>query len=427
MNYKCNLKRILLLLSTVFLLFPSFCFAIVDTSSLSIESSAAILIHADTGIVLYEKEANTKMYPASTTKIMTAILVLESGHDLSELATVSENAVMSVPAGYSRANLQPGEQFTLEQLLNVLLIPSANDAANVLAEYISGSVPLFAEAMNAKALELGCVNTHFVNPSGIHSDDHYSTAYDLSLIGRYAMQNETFRSFVCKTSCSLPATEKYTSEDRFFTTTNALLINHPEANHYYSPYAIGVKTGFTTPAGNCLVAASSHNGLEFISVILGGAKNEEEVSQRYSDTKKLFDFAYANYCISPLKTKNAIVKEIKVTGATPATQNLALLCDRDIFAFIPLQAVGTTISPEMALKGNLTAPIKKGDIVGSIKYIMMGIPYEANLIAGNDVEKEMISPLMIKIGMILTVCILVILCLFLIRRKTKFEEIDLFR
>ena len=196
MKYKYNLARILLVLSTILLLVPSFCFA-TDTSSLLIESPAAILIHADTRTILYEKEAHTRMFPASTTKIMTAILVLESGHALSEKAVVSENAVASISDIYSHASLQPGEQVTLEQLLNVLLIPSANDAANVLAEYVAGSIPEFADLMNKKAVEIGCTNTHFVNPSGMHQDDHYSTAYDLSLIGKYAMQNKIFRKINC--------------------------------------------------------------------------------------------------------------------------------------------------------------------------------------------------------------------------------------
>lgn len=238
-------KKFFILFLAIIFLSSSSCLA----TNISAECPAAILIHADTGKILYEKNAQRAMFPASTTKIMTAILVLENTK-LSDTATVSYNAVRSVPAGYSRANLQIGEVFTIEQLLHVLLIPSANDAANVLAEHIGKSISNFADMMNQKAIEIGCKNTHFVNPSGIHDNNHYSTAYDLALIGQYAMKNDTFRNIVCKTSCSLPATDKYVSDDRVFTTTNDLLkINtSTEPDNYYYPYAIGIKTGFTTPA-----------------------------------------------------------------------------------------------------------------------------------------------------------------------------------
>lgn len=418
MKYKYNFLKILILFSTVLLLTPSFCFA-TDTNSLAIESPAAILIHSDTGTVLYEKEASTRMFPASTTKIMTAILVLESGHALSENAVVSQSAVSSISDIYSHASLQAGEQFSLEQLLHVLLIASANDAANVLAEYIAGSLPAFADMMNKKAIEIGCTNTHFVNPSGIHSDDHYSTAYDLSLIGRYAMQNNTFRKIVNKTSCSLPTTEKYPNEDRTFANTNALLMSN---SSYYYPYAIGIKTGFTTPAGNCLVAGGMHDGLEFITVVLGSFENNE-ISQRYSDTKKLFDFAYSNYSIRPLRNKNDVVGVVEISNATADTKDLNILCDKDISVFMNVE---NEVFPEIILKESLLAPIQVGDIVGNIKYNVSGTSYEANLIAGNNVEKETFSPLIVKIIMG-SISILILIGIFFGTRKPKVEEIDLFR
>lgn len=423
MIFKCNLKRILFLFSTALCLLPCCCFAMADTSSLSIESPSAILIHADTGIILYEKDARVRRFPASTTKVMTAILVLESGHNLLEVATVSSTAVSEVPSGYSHASLQVGEQFTLEQLLNVLLIPSANDAANVLAEFISGSIPAFAEAMNQKALELGCTDTHFVNPSGIHSDDHYSTAYDLSLIARYAMQNETFRQFVCKTSCSLPATSLYAAEDRIFHTTNALL--RPDDSSNYDSRAIGIKTGYTRYAGNCLIAESSYHGLEFISVILGANPNEEEVSQRYSDTKELFNFAHLNYGFFPIKAQGTVVTDVEILNATDASKQLSLFIDRDISAFMPSKDFGMVFSPEVHLKQNLSAPIEQGDIVGKVTYTVMGISYEADLLAGSNVEREVFSPIVIKIGLIcLLVLLAIVIFIFFKREKTEIEKID---
>ncbi len=399
--------------------FPGFSYASSEIPSISIQSPSAILIHADSGIILYEKNSKERMFPASTTKIMTAILVIESEHDLSELATVSENAVASIPDGYSHANLKVDEQFTLEQLLDVLMLPSANDAANVLAEHISGSVAAFSNLMNEKAIEIGCLDTHFVNPSGIHSENHYSTAYDLSLIGRYAMQDETFRSIVSKTSCSLPATEKYPFEDRVFNNSNRLLYSD---DIYYYPYAIGIKTGFTTPAGDCLVSATSYNDLSFIAVILGGDIDNDEISQRYSDTISLFRFAYNNYVIHTFKNKWDFVQKIEVENASLDTRNLNLLCDNNISALVAVNQIDD-INGEIILNQNISAPIREGEILGKIKYSMLGVSYEANLIAENNVD---VTPIFKYILKPIFIILLILLILFIIFRKKKnnFYEIN---
>lgn len=204
----------------------------------NISSPSALLMDLNSGKVLYDKNMNKKMYPASLTKVMTAIIVLENC-ELNDIATVSYDAVMTLSSGYVTANLQIGEELTVEQLLYVLMVGSSNDAAIVLAEHVSGSVDEFAKLMNEKATELGCTSTNFVNPNGVHDENHYSTAYDLALISRYAMQNETFRELVSTTSYKLPATNKYDREDRLFTTTNALLIvnNNQRADNYYYKYA----------------------------------------------------------------------------------------------------------------------------------------------------------------------------------------------
>ena len=174
-----------------------------NPDDLTTKSPSIILVDAKTGKILYSKDAFKKMYPASTTKLMTAILTLENCK-LDDIVTVSHNAIFSIPVGYSHASLKEGEQLTVEQLLNVLLIPSANDAAVALAEHIAGSVEEFAEMMNNKAKELGCIGTHFVNPNGIHNEDHYSTAYDLSIIGRYAMKFEDIMRIATVNQYTLP-------------------------------------------------------------------------------------------------------------------------------------------------------------------------------------------------------------------------------
>ena len=193
-----------------------------NPDNITTNSPSVILMDSKTGKILYSKNAFEQRYPASTTKIMTAILALENCK-LTDVATVSHDAIFNVPVGYSHASLQEGEMLTIEQLLNVLLIPSANDAAFVLAEHIAGSVDNFSEMMNNKAKEIGCLNTHFVNPNGIHNDDHYSTAYDLALIGKYAMQFNDIMRIAMVNQYTLPKTNKYDREDRIFNTTNGLV------------------------------------------------------------------------------------------------------------------------------------------------------------------------------------------------------------
>ena len=289
---RLKLKKILLLFFMLISI-SSLAFA----AELNLNSEAAILVEVSTGRILYEKNSTKQLYPASTTKILTAILVLENC-DLDEKVTVRETALNNVPSGYVTCNLQIGEQLTVNDLLYALMIPSANDAAYVLAEHVGGSVEGFSAMMNDKARALGCKTTHFVNPNGIHDDSHYSTAYDLYLIADYAMKNETFRKIVATTEYTLPATEQYPSEDRVLKTTNELL-NENSRNYYYKN-AIGIKTGYTSKAGNCLVAGAHRDGLEFIAVVLNGGTTKENLNSRYVDSKKLFNYAYDNFTLTKM-------------------------------------------------------------------------------------------------------------------------------
>ena len=355
----------------------------------NIASPSALLMDLNTGKILYEKNINEKMYPASLTKVMTAILTLENC-DLNEVATVSYDAVMSISSGYVTANLQIGEELTVEQLLSVLLVGSANDAAIVLAEHISGSVEDFSVLMNEKAKELGCTSTNFLNPYGAHDENHYSTAYDLALISKYAMQNETFRTLVSTTSYKLPITNKYEKEDRLFTTTNALLMvnNNTRADNYYYKYATGLKTGFTTPAKNCLIASANKGNLELLTVILGADQNEEGLSNRYLDTINLFEYGYDNYSLREVIKTGGVVQTVTVKNATRDTKKLDAVVQNDISVLIKSADKDTALLPEVHINENLKAPISKGDIIGSVKYTIEGIEYTENLIANNDVKKS---------------------------------------
>ena len=395
------------LLFNIFLLFflveffivPSKAFA--QTSSVSIGSTAAIMVEKSTGRILYEKRSTEKLYPASTTKIMTAIVVLENAN-LDDMVTISKTSLENIPSGYVTVDLVEGEEISVKDLLYALMLPSANDAAYALAEYVGGTVEGFSTMMNDKATSLGCKNTHFVNPNGIHNESHYSTAYDLYLIANYAMKNEVFREIVGTTEYTLPQTNLHSELDRVIKNTNELLYD-TESNYY--PYAVGIKTGHTTQAGNCLVAQSSRDGLDFISVVLGG---QGVNSNRFKDTIKLFNYGYDNYTLTKIIEKNSIVDSIEIEKATKETKLLDVAIDESITVMNNKALDVYQIIPEVKIDEGLEAPIAKGQKIGTIKYKVDDIEYSANLIAASDVIKRTYYEIYLTIGITLLLVSLIV-------------------
>lgn len=389
-----------------------------DSSSLNIYCPNVLLVERSTGKILYEKKAYDKIYMASTTKILTAILVLENC-DLDEKATVSKNAIMSVPWDYTTAGLKEGEQFTINELLHALLIPSANDAANVLAEHVSGSIEEFAKLMNEKATEIGCTGSNFTNPSGLHEENHYSTAFDLYLLANYALQFDTFREIIKNTEYTLPATDIYKKNDRYFVTTNSLL--RESMKSYYYEYTTGIKTGFTDDSGDCIVASAKKDGVEYIAVVLGGGYTSDWLREKYLDCKTLFNFAFDNYTIESIANQGDICTQNTIGNATSETKNLDIVYEEDINAFIGKNTSLSDIAPKIDLKNNLKAPIKKGETLGTVTYEIEGITYTSNLVANSDVEK--VSYLLLIVRIILIVVILLLFSMLLVRTKKKSRRI----
>ena len=381
----------------------------VPEPDFTLYSEGAILIDSNTGVVLYGKNENEKLYPASTTKILTAIIAIENCK-LTDKITASYDAVMSIPVGYSNAAIQPGETLTVQELLDMFLIQSANEVGYIFAEHISGNIENFATLMNQKAASLGCKNTHFTNPSGIHDIEHYTTAYDLALIARYCMQNETFREIVAKTSCTIEATDKY--EERYFRNTNNLLI--PSSQYYYE-YAIGIKTGYTSQARCCLVAASVKNNLELITVTLGA--RTEGTDRRFEDTINLFEYGYSNYSVKNISTKGEIAQEIIVENATRETENLSLLIKDDITGIVPSSLNVADINPSIKLNDSLVAPIAEGTVLGKITYNIGGFEYSSDLIASHNVEEFDVITILWQVALALVV--LFILAKLLLPKKNS--------
>ena len=393
---------------TILLMIILYTTAFAATDEISTYSPTVLLMESKTGKVIFEKNAHEKMYPASTTKIMTAILTLENC-ELTDKATASYEAIYTVPVGYSNANIQVGEELTVNQLLNVLMVGSANEAANILAEHIAGSVSSFATMMNSKASELGCENTHFVNANGVHNTDHYTTAYDLALMGRYAMQNETFRKLVSTTFYTLPATNKYDKNDRVFGNTNELIKkdDSDRVDNYYYKYCNGIKTGFTNAAKNCIVASAQKDGIEYIVVIMGAESTENGLSARYIDCKNLFNYAFENYTVKTLYEKNSVLKSVKVSGASLTTRNLNALVENEISVVVRNNTDVSNINPTVEINPELKAPISANTVIGKVTYNIDGHEYSSNLLAANDVvESNFLSVLLTFVAIVLILYLL---------------------
>ncbi len=400
-------RRIFSLLILLILLLGRISFA----EEPAIASTAALLVETSTGKILYEKNAYEKMYPASTTKVMTAILVLENCN-LNEMATVSHNAIYSLPSGYVNANLQKGEEISVKDLMYALMVKSANDAAIVLAEHIGGSVEGFADRMNQKAVELGCKNTHFVNPNGIHNENHYSTAYDLYLMASYAMKNETFRRYVSTTSYTLPATNLYPTTDRICVTTNDMMRSKSK---YYNENVIGIKTGYTTEAKNCLIAGAQQNNIELISVVLHSGTNAEGLSERYLDTNALFNYGFENFAFSDILKKNDIVQNIEIENGKKNTKNLDLIAKDTLSGYFDKNIDWDSLEPNIKLNENLMAPILSGSVLGSVSYTIDGEEYSTDLLASHDVEKKFD----VRILVLIVGTLLLLLGIAVLRKQLK--------
>lgn len=403
--------NLLLLSNTIYV----FC-ATNDSNEPNLISRAAILIDNKSDKILYSKNMNEKMFPASTTKIVTAIIVLEHC-SLNETVTASYDAISSIPNGYVTANIDGGEELTVEELLELLLVHSANDAANVLAEYVGGSIDSFVSMMNTKVNELGLNNTHFTNTYGLQNENHYTSAYDLSIIMKYCLKNDTFRKIAGSASCSIPATNK--SEARSYSSTNELII--PDNSNYYSFVTVG-KTGFTTEAGECLVSCAYKNNMELICVVLGGS-TVNNISTRFSESKTLYEYGFNNFSIKNISNTGDIITEVDVNNATYDTKSLNLAFSSSINVLVNNSDKNTNYTPEIKLNSDISAPITQGDILGKAIYSIDGIQYESDLVATHNVEKSNLYQFILEIGG-LFIALLITLKIFFPKEKTENQSIE---
>lgn len=353
-------------------------------------AKAYILIDMETGQVLAEKDADAQRSPASTTKIMTALVALENAN-LEDEMVASQNAINSVPYDYVRAGIKIGEVLKLENLLDLMLITSANEASNIIAENVSkdGTMAGFTEMMNKKAAELGLTGTHFTNSSGLEEEGHYTTARDLAILARAAMQNETFREIVGRRDFTLPDTNLRKSSDwkiGHLTYTNELLVSRSK---YYSKVT-GIKTGYTEKAGLCLVSSAVNpDGLELISVILG----TESKTLQFEESQKLLEYGFRNFSKRELVKKGEFVGRYEVADAVDG-KKLDVVTNGSLSYIVPLdqEEFKNTVTKNPEIFEPFTAPIAQGQVVGKIEYKYNNeLIGSVDLIANEAIEKTTIA------------------------------------
>lgn len=336
------------------------------SSELTLTAESAILMDATTGKILYEKNSRTKQYPASITKLMTILLALEHG-SLEDEITFSHDAVFSIEPGSAHIAIQEGEILILEQVLYGIMLRSANECANAAAEYVDGSMEKFAEHMTARAKELGCENTNFVNANGLFDENHYTTAYDMALIAQELLKNETYRSMMSNTYYLIPPTNKQ-PEERPLHGQHQML--NENSLYYYEP-AEGGKTGYTVEAQNTLVTYAKQGDTELIAVVLkcNGA-------QHYVDTKTLFEYGFANYQTVKAFSAADLTQNVAITETykdkTTTLDTIAVAPASDVYVTIPKNATIENITKAVDCPESASVPVAVGDKLGIVVLSLNG-------------------------------------------------------
>lgn len=384
------------LFTVLITLFAPFFTVFADyTPPFELSAEAVYVVNLDTDTVVYQKNADKKMYPASLTKLMTTILAFENTTDLDNTmvrcgATVwDEFFNMGLRSSdISSAGIIPGEDRSMRDLLYCMLLPSANEAASIVASHIGGSRSDFVAMMNEKAQELGAVSTHYVNPHGLHDEDQYTTAKDMYLIARYAMQIPGFMDIASTNSYALAASNKRGQE--YISTTNRMQV---QGSDVYYQYIRGMKTGTTNEAGRCFISTATKDGYTYLIVLLG-APIYDENGERYpenkafADTKKLYQWAFDSFEVKELLNNEQPIAEVELK-LNWDKDYLHLRPETNFTALVP-RAVGEgDVIPRFNVPTYVNAPVQKGDVLGTVELMVMGTRVgSVNLLAEEGAQRS---------------------------------------
>ncbi len=410
-----HIRRIFIMLLTALMLSPAFtAYADYDPEQPELLTEddltavSCILIEQTSGNVIFEKNADQTMYPASTTKIMTVLLGILTSENLNEIVTVSYNGSETgvktmLDPDSSTLGLEEGEEIVLLDLLYGTILRSGNDAAIALAEHVSGTEAAFVQLMNQTAQQFGMANTNFVNSHGLHNDYHYTTARDLAMLSRIAMDNETFATIVAEDSYAMGETNLQRA--RTITTGHRIMqeTRHGEANSYYYPYATGIKSGTTDAAGYCYVGSATKDGVQLISVVL----DAEDQYAVYRDTKRLLEYGFSQYThvtLSEMYQENPL--KVYVSGYDMSDSGLGEL-ELNASPVNPAQTVeisGTYAEIEQMTANlrdmvlvqytrELKAPVSAGEVIGTMTYVTAeGEAIVYNLLATRSIIARQDAP-----------------------------------
>ena len=376
-------NKIIPLLISICLLFSLFAPAASALDEPPLHSAkAVVLADMDSGRLLYEMNKDEQRAPASLTKIMTVMLAveaLERGEvSLDEMVTAQADCLAGLNTDSSTSGIQPGEIISYQDLLYCAMVHSANEACNILAHRVSGSVPAFVELMNRRAAELGCTSTHFADPNGLSNENHYTTAYEMYLITREALEHPLFAEICNTRGYDMAATNL--SQARSFANSNALITADSEyGSSYVYPAAAGVKTGFTQLAGYCLVSTAEKDGVRLLAVVMGcdGWLNAGiDEYENFSDTIRLYNWAFSNFSYRQAVSALSTVTRVEVENAIETDAYASLRPQYDVTLLLPkdLSLDTVELSPTIYTE-KLVAPIEAGTVLGRAERLIDGRSY----------------------------------------------------
>ena len=391
---KIKLLPIILLLCVLFTALSPAALALDDPT---VSARAVVLADADTGRIFFSKDADAKMYPASLTKVMTVMLAIEAidrgDVSLYDKVTAQEDCLVGMDDEGSTANIAPGEIMTLQDLLYCAMVESANEACNIIAGYISGSIPAFVELMNSRAQELGCTGTHFANTHGLPDENHYTTASDMFLITQEAVSLDLFME-ICNTVNYTVAATNMSAERKLSNTNGLINSDSPYYKGYYYEYARGVKTGHTSAAGYCLISTAEKDGIHLVCVVLGGTGTQNADGSltygNFKDTIALYEWAFSNFSVQEILSSSELVAEVKVEMGADA-DSVTVRPKDVITALLPKDTDVSGFDRQIVIYSErsgeaLNAPITAGQALGEITVSMDGVVYgTTSLVASTSV------------------------------------------
>lgn len=411
-------------------------------SSVDVKADIVLLASLDDGTVLIDKNADKRTPPASLTKIVTAILVFENCTDLDEIITTPKDCIDEISGtGSSNANIKPGEQMSIRTLLYCMLVKSANEAANILGDFVAGDMGNFVSMMNQFVVDLGCKNTHFVNCHGLDDPEQYTTAEDLLKITVHALEIPEFKEITSCYKHTVPKTNM--SDERYLHTTNWLL--NPAYPTYYYEYASGVKTGSTTNAGRCVISTASKDGYNYVCIVLGAPNDDSDTNQALLDCKAVFKWVFKNIKLTTVASTTQVVSVVDVDLSWDV-DHVRLVPDKDVNLLVPTGNDAGSVMVEVIdekTPKSIHAPVKKGDYIGQARIMYAGEQIATvDLVAAESINRSFILwtlyiiktavtstvfKLILLVAAVLVVAYIVLLIRYKKRKKKKRKRVQTVR